>query len=31
MSLSGSVPAAVLGPVALTALLGEWTRPGSAA
>ncbi|WP_445443404.1 MocR-like transcription factor YczR [Clavibacter sp. km1a] len=31
MSLSGSVPAAVLGPVALTALLGEWTRPGSPA
>ncbi|KZC96571.1 MULTISPECIES: MocR-like transcription factor YczR [Clavibacter] len=31
MTRSGSAPSAVLGPTALTALLGEWTRPGSPA
>ena len=28
MTLAGSAPSAVLGPTALTALLGEWARPG---
>ncbi len=31
MTLAGSAPSAVLGPTALTALLGEWARPGSPA
>lgn len=31
MTLAGSAPSAVLGPAALTALLGEWTRPGAPA
>ncbi|WP_394804717.1 GntR family transcriptional regulator [Clavibacter capsici] len=31
MTLPGSAPAAVLGPAALTALLGEWNRTGTPA
>lgn len=31
MTPAGSAPSAVLGPTALTALLGEWTRPGAPA
>jgi DNA-binding transcriptional MocR family regulator len=31
MTLAGSAPSAVLGPTALTTLLGEWARPGTPA